>query len=405
MGVNVLPVPEERRRDFHETMGLVFGFEPTEADQERFDSYFPWDRSRAAFDGDALVGTLGAFSLDMTVPGGTMACGGTTVVSVLPTHRRRGILRLMIDSHLAEVRDREEPIAGLWASDSAIYGRFGYGSAARATEIEIRRDHAEFHRLVPEPAPVRLIDKEEAERVLPEFYDRFRLRYPGMFARSEIWWRNRRLHDDRHSRNGFTPFRFAVTESAGSVTGYAQYRYKSEWTDGHGEGTVRVTELFAADASAQAGLWRYLLDHDLTAKVVAPHRSIDDPIFDLLAGRRRVKGTVEDSLWIRIMDIRRALEGRRYSAPVATVLAVHDPIDGSLTRWQLELSPEGAEVTTTTADPDVTLDLEDLGAGLLGWPRFQELGRAGRLEGDPAVLARLDAAFTWSPSPWCPEVF
>jgi hypothetical protein len=167
MGVNVLPVPDDRRRDFHEVLGLVFGFEPTEADHERFDLYFPWDRSRGAFDGESLVGTLGAFSLDMTVPGGTMACGGTTVVSVLPTHRRRGILRMMIDSHLAEVRDKEEPIAGLWASDSAIYGRFGYGSAARATEIEIGREHAGFHRLVPEPAPVRLIDKEEAGRSCP----------------------------------------------------------------------------------------------------------------------------------------------------------------------------------------------------------------------------------------------
>lgn len=405
MGVTVLPVPDGRRREFHETMGLVFGFEPTEADQERFDSYFPWDRSRAAFEGDSLVGTLGAFSLDMTVPGGTMACGGTTVVSVLPTHRRRGILAMMIDSHLADVREHEEPLAGLWASDSAIYGRFGYGSAARATEIEIQRDHAEFHRLAPEPAPVRLIDKDEAERVLPEFYDGFRFRYPGMFARSDVWWRNRRLHDDPQDRNGFTPFRFAVTEAAGSATGYAQYRYKPEWTDGHGEGTVRVTELFAADAPALAGLWRYLLDHDLTAKVVAPNRSIDDPVFDLLAGRRRVKATVEDSLWIRIIDVERALGGRRYSARAGTVLAVHDPIDGSSSRWQVDLSPEGADVTATRAEPEVTLDLEDLSAGLLGWPRFQELGRTGRLEGDPAVLAQLDAAFTWSPSPWCPEVF
>ena len=405
MGVNVLPVPDDRRRDFHEVLGLVFGFEPTDADHERFDLYFPWDRSRGAFDGQSLVGTLGAFSLDMTVPGGTMACGGTTVVSVLPTHRRRGILRMMIDSHLAEVRDREEPIAGLWASDSAIYGRFGYGAAARATEIEMGREHAGFHRLVPEPAPVRLIDREEAGQILPPFYDDFRLSYPGMFARSETWWRNRRLHDDRHNRNGFTPFRFAVTESGGAVTGYAQYRYKAEWTDGHGAGMIRVVELFAADPSALAGLWRYLLDHDLTAKVVAPHRPVDDPVFDLLAGRRRAKATIEDSLWIRIMDVKRALEGRRYSASAATVLALHDPIDGSLTRWQLDLSPEGASVTPASAEPEVTMDLEDLGGGLMGWSRFRDLGRAGRLEGEPEVLARLDAAFSWSPSPWSPEVF
>lgn len=405
MGVNVTPVPDDRRRDFHQVLGVVFGFDANDADYERMDSYLPWDRARAAFDGEALVGTLGAFSLDMTVPGGTMACGGTTVVSVLPTHRRRGVLRVMIDSHLAEVRDREEPIAGLWASDSAIYGRFGYGSAARATEIEIMRDHGAFHRLVPEPAPVRLIDTSEAASILPRFFDDFRLRYPGMFARSHAWWENRRFFDDRHNRNGFTGYRFAVTEAAGSVTGYVQYRYKPDWNDGHGEGTIRVIEMFAGEPSAWAGLWRYLLDHDLTAKVVAPNRSLEDPIFEMLAGRRRAKGTVEDSLWIRIMDVKRALEGRRYSAPARTVLAVHDPIDGSLTRWQLDLSAEGAAVAATSAEPEVSMDLEDLGAGLMGWPRFQDLGRIGRLEGDPRILADLDAAFTWSPGPWCPEVF
>lgn len=405
MGVNVVPVPDDRRRDFHRTLGVVFGFEATDSDYERFDTYFPWDRSRAAFDGSSLVGTLGSFSLEMTVPAATMACGGTTVVSVLPTHRRRGILRLMIDSHFADVRDREEPIAALWASDSAIYGRFGYGSAARATEVEIERDHSAFHRLVPAPAPVRLVDEEEAERILPAFYEHFRLRYPGHYARSQAWWAGRRFHDDRHHRDGFTAYRFAVTEAGGAVTGYVQYRYKPDWSEGHGRGTVRVVEMVADDPPAWSGLWRYVLDHDLTARIVAPNRSFDDPVFELLAGRRRVRGTVEDSLWIRIMDVTRALEGRRYSAPAHTVIALHDPIDGSMSRWDLDLSPEGASVTPSAAEPAVTMDIEDLSGSFLGWPRFRSLARAGRVEGDEGVLGALDRAFAWSPAPWCSEVF
>lgn len=405
MGVNVLPIPEDQRRAFYDVLAVVYGFESTDKEFERFDRYFEWDRSRGAFDGDRLVSTIGAFSLEMTVPGATMPCGGTTVVSVLPTHRRRGILRMMIDSHLAEVRKREEPIAGLWASDSAIYGRFGYGSAARATEIEIRRDHAAFHRLAPEPTPARLVTVEEAERLLPRFYDEFRLQFPGLFARSPAWWKNRRFHDDPSNRNGYTPHRFAVTETDGAVTGYVQYRYKPSWNEGHGEGDVRIVEMFGTDPSSWAGLWRYLLDHDLTARVIAPNRSLEDPIFELLAGRRRAKGSIEDSLWIRIMDVARALEGRHYPHPAQTVIALHDPIDGSLTRWGLDVSPEGSEVTPSDSEPAVTMDLEDLGAFFMGWPRFQALGRAGRIQGDPPVLAALDRAFAWSPEPWAPEVF
>lgn len=405
MGVNVAPVSAERSREFLLTMGAVFGFDPEEDEIERFTSHFEWDRSRAAFDGDQIVGTSGAFSLDLTVPGTTMACGGTTVISVLPTHRRMGILRMMMDSHLADVRDRDEPIAGLWASDSAIYGRFGYGSAAQGADLVIERDHSRFHRLAPEPAPVRLVDADSARRLLPPFYDKARLEIPGFYARSEPWWENRRFRDNPAHRNGATAYRYAVTEMDVEVTGFVQYRYKEDWTEGHGRGEVRVRELVGSDPSSWAGLWRFVLDHDLTGKISASNRSVEDPVLDFLEGPRRAAIKVGDSLWIRIMDPQAALEGRSYSAPANVVIRLHDPLDASLTTWQLDLSPDGARVASSDAEPEVAMDLEDLGACFMGWSRFQTLKRAGRIEGDDGALAALDQAFAWSPAPWCSEVF
>lgn len=405
MGVTIGPVPRERAGDYLGVMGAAFGFDPEEEDLSRLDHYFEWDRARAAYDGDRMVGTLGAFSLNLTVPGTTMPCGGTTVVSVLPTHRRRGILRMMIDSHFEDIRDHQEPLAALWASDSAIYGRFGFGIAAQEAEIVVERDHTSFHRLIPSLAPVRLIDKEEAAEVLPPFYESVRRDHPGFFARSPDWWKYRRFRDRPSDRDGATAYRFAVAEENNAVTGFVQYRFKEDWSTGHGGGQVRVTELLGSGPESWAALWRFVLDHDLTETIKAPHRSPDDPLYSLLAGPRRARSKVDDSLWVRVMDVARALEGRSYSATARAVVQLHDPLDASLSTWKLELSPDGAEVSPTKEEPQVEIDLEDLGACFMGWSRFQEIASAGRVRGDANVLAALDRAFTWYPRPWCAEVF
>jgi len=405
MGVTVGPVGEDRAAEYLAAMGQAFGFDSSDEHRERFSKYFEWDRARAAYDGDRIVGTLGAYSFEMTVPGGTMPCGGTTVVAVLPTHRRRGVLRQMIESHFEDVRERGEPIAGLWASESSIYGRFGYGIAAVGLDVEVDRDHVDLHRLAPRAAPARLVSREEAMDLFPPFYDRERRLRPGFFARSPSWWEFRRFHDSEPSREGATAFRYAVTEENGVVTGFAQYRFKEKWREGHGQGTVLVHELLGSTPESWAGLWSLVLNHDLTARIRADNRSVDDPLFGLLAAPRRARTTVDDSLWIKVLDVRRALEGRAYSASVSAVVGLHDPTDATTTTWRLDLSPDGAEVTPADSDPQVEMDMEDLGACFLGRARFTALAAAGRIRGDLSVVRALEAAFTWSPRPWCPEVF
>ncbi|HZI38282.1 MAG TPA: GNAT family N-acetyltransferase, partial [Acidimicrobiia bacterium] len=246
MGVTVGPVGEDRAAEFLAAMGQAFGFDSSDEHRERFSKIFEWDRARAAYDGGRIVGTLGAYSFEMTVPGGTLPCAGTTVVAVLPTHRRRGVLRQMLHDHFDDVRAHEEPLASLWASESSIYGRFGYGMAAVGIDVEVSRSHVDFHRLAPSPAPTRLVSKEEARELIPPFYDDHRTECPGFFARSGPWWEFRRFHDAESSRGGATAYRYAVAEENGSVTGFAQYRFKENWDDGHGQGTVVVHELLGS---------------------------------------------------------------------------------------------------------------------------------------------------------------
>jgi predicted acetyltransferase len=396
---------------FLSAMSTPFGFDVDEDAEERsqqlerFSQLFEPERARCAFDGDTMVGTLGVFSLDMTVPGARVACAGTTMVTVLPTHRRRGALRAMIAAHLEEARLRGDPIAALWASDSGIYHRFGYGMASVFAEAKIHRGHIGLHRMAAAPLPVRLVGADEARDVIRPVYDRVASRRPGMYARDDRWWA-RRLRDPADDREGATAFRYAVVDGPDGVEGYVQYRLKpGDWAEHHGNGEVKVREILAETPQAAVSLWSFIMGHDLVATIETGFLAEDDPLFSILDGWRRAMPTLLDQLWVRILDISAALEGRRYSADGQLSVAVTDPLDRSVTNFRLTVEDGIGTVTHHTGDAELTLDLEDLSAAYLGRSRFRQLARAGRLTGTPETLALADAMFGWDPAPWCQEVF
>ena len=387
-----------------QTMGLVFGFDPPEGD-ERFRRLISLDRIRCGFDKGQMVSTSGAFDLEMTVPGDVVACGGTTMVAVVPTHRRQGLLRGMMRSHLDDVKDHDEPIAGLWASDSAIYGRFGYGCASISCEITVDSEHVDPHRLAPEAGPVRMVESEEARRLAPAVYQRLAEQIPGFFARSADWWEGRSFRDTESARHGATSLRYAVVDDDNGTAGYVTFRTKSDWDEGHGKGEVIVRDLFGTTPESWAGLWSFVISQDLVSRTVADLRSTHDPIFDLLAGSRRARAVRSDGLWIRIMDVPAALAARSYTAALDVVLGVVDPLGDVSGNYRLSVNGDDVECSVTKDEADVTIDLEDLSAGYMGRPRFRELARVGRVFGHASALAAMDAAFSWDPHPWCPEIF
>lgn len=390
---------------FVENMGLVFGFDRN-PDEDSFRQVVEYDRAFGHFDGNRLVSTISAFSLAFTVPGSVVDCAGTTVVSVSPSHRRQGLLREMMQRHLEDAREREDSIAALWASESEIYGRFGYGRASQTTDITIRKGTWELSRHAPDPAPVRLIRLEEAKEIIPAFHDQFRVNQPGMFSRSDAWWNSRVFADYPSRRDGFSSARWGVTESDGRVSGFVRYRAKGGHTpDGHLEGELVVQDLFGSTPESWAGLWVFVLSNDLMGSVKARLRSVDDPIFDLLAGPRRAQSNVSDGVWVRLMDVAKALSERSYLTKVSTIFEVHDPMGMSGGRYLLEASPEGATCATSNKEADITLDIADLGSIYLGRAGLGRMKRVGRVDGADVALRQADLAFGWEPQPWCPEIF
>ena len=360
----------------------------------------PEGRTLVALDDGAIVGGAGAFELELTIPGGRVRAAGPTVVGVLPTHRRRGVLRELMRVQLDDVHARGEPLAVLWASEGGIYGRFGYGLASICADAELRRPHTRFDRAVDWPGGTRLVAVDEALALFPQVYERVAAETPGMFVRSPEWWEQRTLADSEWRREGGGELAFAVLELDGKPEAYAVYRLNFSYTEGVPTGKTVVIEAMGATPAATAAVWRYLLDIDWMETVEAELLPIDHPLHLLLLEQNRMRFRVGDGLWARLVDVGAALAARSYSGDGELVLEVSDAFcPWNEGRYALDGS-------TTKAAADLRLSVDALGSAYLGGFTFSDLARAGRVEeGNEGAVARADALFRTDRKPWCPEIF
>ena len=380
-----------------------FGHAPTEETIERFTRVLPPERMHGAFEDGRAVGGAGAFPFELTVPGGRVRAAGVTVVGVLPTHRRRGILRQMMRTQLDDVRARGEPVAYLWASEASIYGRFGYGLASLTGNGEIPRAHAAFARPLDPTGRVRLVSVEEAVEALPALYEAVARETPGMFARTRVWWETRVVADPEWRRDGGGEMARALLEVDGDPAAYALYRLHPKFERFVSVGRTEVIEAMGVTPQATAEIWRYLLDVDWMDRVSVARLPTDHPLLLLLAEPRRLQLTVVDALWVRLVDVEAALSGRAYRDAEPVVLQVEDEFcPWNAGRWRV--ATDGA--ARTDAEPDLAVGVDALGSVYLGGFTFSQLARAALLgELRPGGLARADALFATDRAPWCPEIF
>lgn len=366
------------------------------------------DRSLGAYDGDELVGIATAYSFHLSVPGSRMPAAAVSWVGVLPTHRRQGVLSAMMRHQLREVHGAgREPIAVLWASEPQIYGRYGYGLATRKLSMTVPRDSAALRGDAPVDPGLRLRLVDPADwKLTADVYATVAARRPGVAERTEAWW-ERAVRDVPGERHGRSELRGVVAEDEGGVRGYARYSTKQDWSNSTPQGQVSVREIAASDPAALAALYRFLLDLDLMVSTELWNLPVDDPLLHWLANPRLSGPTLTDSLYVRLVDVGRALSGRAYAADVDTVLEVRDATcPWNAGRWRLTGGPDGATCVPTQDAQDLALDVADLGAAFLGGTSLLELGAAGRVtEREPGRLQAADVAFRHSPAPWNPAVF
>ena len=400
--------PTRNLEEFQAAIGAIthyFGGGRTIEDAERFGRMLPAERMHAAFDGDAIVGGAGAFPFELTVPGGPLRCGGVTVVGVLPTHRRRGILDRMMRAQLADIRTRGEPVAALWASEETIYGRFGYGLAAQDVMVRASRAHAALCPDLPgRTGALRLVGHDEALRVFPRIYDRVRRRSPGFVSRTSDWWELRQLDDRPERRHGGGELNRVLLELDGRPAGYALYRLKADFEGAINKGHVQVEEAIGDSPAATRELWRFLLGVDWVDEIRCELLSPDHPLFLLVQRPNRLDWKVFDGLWLRLVDVGAALSARGVTGDGRVTFDVSaDPVlPDNVGTWTVE---DGV-ARRSRRRADVRLDVQALASAYLGGFSFAELARAGRIEEVArGGIARADALYRVDLKPWCPEIF
>jgi len=389
-------------RELKSAMQIAFTEGITEEDWERERITLPLHRAVAAFDDGRAVALAGAYPFDMTIPGGQLPCAGVTWVGVQPTHRRQGILRRLMTQQLADAREWGEPIAALWASEAAIYGRFGYGLAAPSAALKADSGRFELRDDPGRQGSWRLVDAATAYDLVRPVHEHVRQLRPGMRTRDEHWWRKHRLADPESWRRGASQKFYAVLELDDAVAGYAIYRVKDEWEGGFAKGVVRVMEAFGTSPAAEREVWRYLVGIDLTTRVDAYPFDPYSPLFLMVRDARALHMVVHDGLWLRLVDIDAALRARSYRSGEAVVVGVRD----ELCPWNEGAYRLGAEPGRTDDAPELELDVADLAAVYLGAFDFAHLARADRVrELTPGALERASDLVRTSIPPFCPEVF
>ena len=395
MTVDVRPLDPTTLEPAYLALERAFGNAPHPEDTQAELSTVDPTRFYGGFDGDEPVATAGSFAFSMTVPGGPIPVAGVTWVSVLPTYRRRGLLDAMMTRQLADLHDEGTAVAALWATEAAIYGRYGYGVASWRLGLSVRRG-APFRTPV-EPGGLRLVDPGSAE--VRAVYDSAAARTAGFPARDDSWW-GFRLHDPDHRREGGSPLQCVLADGA-----YALYSTASRWQDGLPAGEVRVREVVAATRDGAARVWRHLLDLDLTETVQVFAAPPDGPLLiDLLAEPRLARPSLTDGLHVRLLDVPAALSARRYAADVDVVLdVVDDRCPWNAGRWRLVGGRDGASCEAAGGAADLRLGVADLGAAYLGGTPLRS---RSAIELTPGSLPRATTAFgPLEGAPWCPQVF
>jgi predicted acetyltransferase len=377
--------------------GRTFGATYTAEEVERQRPMHDMSRFRVAHDGRQIVGVAGSYELDATLPGRQVVrMGGVTWVGVAATHRRRGVMRRLIGAVHDDIDAREEPLASLYGSEGGIYHHVGYGTATqvRVTSIDVRTAamRPEFE---PAPGSVRYVDSDDLVPTLERIWTRFRSRRAGEIGRS-------RADHEYFVASGVTERDgYSAVAYLAHRDGYAAYRTKMQWNDGHPAHTVAVSEVAAATSDAHAALWYTLLNLDLVGTITSRSIAIDDPLPMMLQNPRSLRTTnLNDGVWLNVRDVPSCFGARTYRTAERFVVQVDDA------RWAIDGGPDGASCTRVKSRPDLVTSHGPFSALLYGGVLPSALVAGGRMNARRAdALERADVFFTTSLAPHCQSLY
>ena len=398
--------PGESAEDVRAALSSIwhyFGHTPNDEVTANFATLMTPARALVVRDGDIVAAGCGSFPFSLTTPGGRVRTAGLSVVGVMPTHRRKGILTAIIKRFFADCQARDEHVAYLWAMEERIYGRYGFGVTALSADIHVARDRSLLLDFPRGDIRAREVPLDAAYEWLGPIYDRVARTTPGAFARSADWWRLKVLTDPAWQRKDAGLKRCVVIDIDGTPSAYALYRIISNVERGIPLGGVEVIEAVAVSPAASAAVWRFLFDIDLSAWIKASFLPLDHPLVLLAAEPRRLNFRQRDGTWLRLLDVEKALSARAYGPNAEIVIEIEDRLcPWNAGRWLVDAG--GAR--RTTRDADLRCDVDALASAYLGGFSWRQIVASSRaFADDDEAIARADRVFERRNAPWCPEIF
>jgi predicted acetyltransferase len=397
----VRPVAEGEQRACHTVLlEALHASALSDEAWEPFSPAFPAERKFAAFAGETPVGVVSSRATEVMVPGGALVpMASVDGVAVRADWTRRGVMSAMMAAQLADLVARGEPLAGLTASEATIYGRFGYGPATYVKSVHIAKARVRWRPGVGGTGRVRLLDAQEAVKLPPEIYPKCGSLRPGMMTRPDGWW------PEGHNWlvTGGGRHRVAVHTGPDGDDGFVVFQTKDQRTFDHTERGARlaVQDLHGATVDVRTALWRFVLSVDLVAEVNAHSLPVDEPLGEMFTDPRACRViSIDDELWLRLLDVEAALNARTYSEAEPVVVEIEDrQLPTNSGRYLISAS--GAKRTSVEAH--VRLDVDTLAMLYLSEWRASSLVQTGRVEVlDAAAPSRLDELFrTAERRPWC----
>jgi len=346
------------------------------------------------------VATASSWVAPMTVPGGTLPSWSISTITVAGTHRRRGIARALLEAELRDAHAAGVPVAGLTASEATIYGRYGFGPATQIATWRVDTRRVRWNG--PDaPGRVQYVDREDAVLLMGELHERTLADRVGEIPGWPRRWRGRLgLAEDKN--DDVRAVRYL--DADGAPRGVMAYRISGD-PEADGAGVLTIRYLVAEDDAALGALWRFALEHDLVAQVVAPMRRVDEALPWLVDDPRGVKPSIADHGWLRILDVPAALAARTYAAPASVTLRVTDPLGYAEGCWRVDIADGRATATPTDAEADIELTVVDLSAAYLGGFPLAVLAAAGRVRGRAEAIDALGLALRSTRAPFLSIVY
>jgi predicted acetyltransferase len=400
---------EAEYRRFKTAIDRGFGghYEPGREQYELDRKSFTPEMSMGAFDGDEVVGTSGAIAFESAIPGGAIIKNaGVTAVTVATTHRRQGVLTNMMKRLLKQERAKGQPVASLWASESIIYGRFGYGMSIQHENFFIDTRKAAIKAVPDVSGKIRVVNTDEARKLLPVAWEAAVRANVGIPRRGSVSW-DRMFGDLDAGDDWGKPF-IVVYEEGGKALGFALYKLKELHVFGEQtHGLINADVVIHSNAASHAALWNHLLNIDLYDTLSTWCSPSDDSLPWMLVDQRQLERKPYDGVWYRLLDVSAALAARTFLVEGSFVIEVEDsfiPEWGG--RFELVGGPDGATCLATTKPADITLPTASLATIYLGGAKLADLERAGRVEENTdGTIALADAMFATVRAPWCPLMF